>query len=102
MPQNIITESEKLKAALTPIVREIMRSDPEYTSCLRVQKAKVISPPDGSTCTVRIIGETTDLELPYSSRIPTSIQVGAMVWVLIISNSLSSAIVWERINFRPS
>lgn len=100
MAQNIISESEKLKAALAPIVRDIMRSDPEYNSCLRVKKAKVIVAPNTTTnvCTVQIVGDTTELTIPFSSRV-TSATAGEMVWVLIISNSLSSAIVWEKIRF---
>ena len=67
--------------------------------CLRVRKAVVTRSPNGSDCKVQLVGDETELTLPYSSRV-ASVSVNSVVWVAILGPSMRNAIVWETANFR--
>ena len=94
---SLLSDAKEIKAAIAAIVREEI--DRETRDCFRVKKAKVTSAPNGTTCTVKLIGDDTALVLPYSSAV-SSVSVGNVVWVAILGNSMRNAIVWETANFR--
>lgn len=94
---DIINESERIRKAIKSIVREVLAE--EEKACFRVYKAKVSTAPNGSTCGVKLIGDTTELTLPYSSKC-SLVATGDLVWVATLYNSFSNAIVWETANFK--
>lgn len=94
----MMNESRELKRYIDSIIENKVRSMPDFKNCFRVQKAKVITAPNGTTCQVTLIGQDKVLTLPYSSAV-SDISVGDIVWVGIIFNSLSNAIVWQKEDF---
>ena len=93
---NIMEESEKLRQALTPLIRNIVNE--ETRSCLRTYKAKVMSTPSGGKMGVQLVGEKATRYFPYSSAI-SDIAIGQMVLILTTYNSWLNAIVWQKIDF---
>ena len=93
---DIYEQAALLKNAIKSVVREVARE--EFGDCFRVKKAVVTTAPDGSVCGVQIVGDETELMLPYSSRC-ASVSVGDVVWVGILGRSLRNAIVWETAAF---
>ena len=94
---NTLNKSQRIKQLLTDLIGEVVKEATK--ECFRVYKAKVISAPNGSTCSVRLIGDTETLDLPYSSKV-ASVSVGQVVWVATLYNNFRNAIVWETYNFR--
>ena len=92
-----LNESQKLQNLLRQEVKKII--DEETKECLRTKKATVTSAPNGSTCSVRLVGDSTILTLPYSSKV-SSVSVGDVVWVAYLYNDYRNAIVWETHDFR--
>lgn len=92
-----ISESKQIRRAIERIVRDVVRV--ETRNCIRARKAVVVSEPDGQACTVRFIGETATLKLPYSSRVADVTQ-GATVLVATFGNNLANSVVWERTSFK--
>ena len=90
-------DSLRVKQYLTKIIKDVVNE--ETKSCFRLYKAKVISPPNGETCEVQLIGDTTSLTLPYSSK-AANVQSNALVWVATLYNSFTNAIIWETIDFK--
>lgn len=95
---NIFNESNEIKQALRGVVKEIL--DEETKSVVRAYKGKVITPPNSSTqtCVVRLVGDNTDLTLPYSSAV-RNVAKNDVVWVLVLFNSMRNAIVWHNSDF---
>ncbi|MBR5286196.1 MAG: hypothetical protein IKU30_04795 [Clostridia bacterium] len=93
---NIINDAKIIKNAIEQICLDVI--DKSTADCFRLKKAKVVSAPNGSTCSVRLVGDTTVIDLPYSSRTST-VAVGDIVWVGVIGNNMASAIVYEKQNF---
>ena len=94
---SLLSDAKEVRAAIEAIVRDEI--DRETRDCFRVRKAKVTSAPNGTTCSVKFIGDDTVLTLPYSSAV-SSVSVGAVVWVAILGNSMRNALVWETADFR--
>lgn len=98
---NIKNNARKFSGTIKNIARETAL---EVTrSCFRVYTAIVTRAPytdsnKAAVCDVRLTEDSTVLTLPYSSKLST-IQVGEMVLVATIYNSLSNAVVWETYNF---
>lgn len=92
-----LNEAEVFKKTVEKIASDVIRR--ETASCLRVYKAKVITAPSGSTCSVQITGDSSILSLPYSSKV-ANVSAGAVVWVAVLFNDLRNGIVWETANFR--
>lgn len=92
-----LQQASALRAMLSDIVREVVRE--ETRDCLRVYKAVVTSAPNGSVCSVRLVGDTTVLSLPYSSKV-ANVSAGSVVWVAVLFGNLRNGIVWETSNFR--
>ena len=94
---SLLSDAKEIKAAITAIVREEI--DRETRDCFRVRKAVVTTAPNGTKCSVKLVGDDTILALPYSSAV-SSVSVGNVVWVAILGNSMRTAIVWETADFR--
>lgn len=92
-----IGESKQIRRVIERIARDVVRT--ETRNCMRTRKAVVASEPNGKTCTVRLIGETLTLDLPYSSRVADVTQ-GETVLVAIFGNNLSNSVVWEKTTFK--
>ena len=88
--------SQKIRRLITPLIKEIVKA--ETRSCMRVQKAFVVTTPNGSVCSVRLAGDTTIITIPYSSA-TANVAVGAAVWVAVLGDSLRNAIVWQKVDF---
>lgn len=95
-----ITQSERIKKALTKIVRNILKNDSDFQSCFRVYLAKVTVAPDAVSkkCSVRLISQQTELTIPFSSAC-SGCSVGDMVLVGTVSNSFRNAVVWQKYDF---
>lgn len=93
------SETVKLSQALRKIVRQEI--DEQTKSCFRLYKAQVISAPNGSTCTVQLVGDDNLMELPYATAVD-GVSVGDLVWVATIFNSFSNAIVFNSVNFKTA
>ena len=95
---DIFSEASRTQRALTRLIHSVVRDMPDFKSAFRVYKAKVVTAPNGTTCGVQLIGETTTINIPYSSAC-ASVAVGDFVLVGSIFNSLSNAVVWQKIDF---
>ena len=93
----LLDEAREIRAAIEAVCREVVRE--ETRDCFRVKKAVVVYAPNGSTCTVKLVGDTENLALPYSSAV-ASVSSGAVVWVAILGDSMRNAIVWEKAKLR--
>ncbi len=94
---SLLSDAKEVRAAIEAIVRDEI--DRETRDCFRVRKAVVTTAPNGTKCSVKLVGDDTILSLPYSSAV-SSVSVGNVVWVAILGNSMRNAIVWETANFR--
>ena len=94
---SLLADAKEVRAAIEAIVRDEI--DRETRDCFRVRKAVVTTAPNGTKCSVKLVGDDTILSLPYSSAV-SSVSVGNVVWVAILGNSMRNAIVWETANFR--
>lgn len=92
-----LEEAKEFRKAIESVAREVIAQ--ETKDCLRVYKAKVTSAPSGGVCSVQLVGDTTTLTIPYSSK-ASSVSVGAVVWVAVLFNDMRNAIVWETADFR--
>lgn len=95
----MLNESAKIKKAIERV------ADAEINKltapCYRTYKAIVTEAPNGATCKVRLIGDDTELTLPYAEKL-SGIKEGAYVWVgafYATDKSLSNAVVWETLKF---
>ena len=96
MNKDIFSESSALYPILEKIVSKIVAE--KTRSCFRVYKASVVSAPNGTTVGVSLVGESTVLNIPYSSAI-SDISAGDFVWVGVIFNHFRNAFVWQKANF---
>lgn len=92
-----LTESKRLRSQMKRLIQEVVKE--ETRACFRVYKAVVVIAPNGTSCGVRLVGEQSELTLPYSSKV-ASVAVGDIVWVATIFGTLSNAIVWETADFK--
>lgn len=93
MNGNILEDAKKFKEAIALVVREEVRR--MTRDCFRVKKAKVTTAPDGTVCGVTLVGDGTELFLPYVSSL-ASVPVGSVVWVAIFGgDSMRNAVVWQ-------
>jgi hypothetical protein len=88
-------DNEEIKRLLEDFVKKVIQS--ETKDCFRVYKAKVTTAPNGTLCGVTLVGDQTELMLPYSSRL-SNLQVGTIVFVATIFGSFRNAFVWETIS----
>lgn len=93
-----VSLAKRFKEAIIKIVDE--RISEKTRDCFRVRKAVITQAPSGGVCKVKIVGDETEITLPYSSRCAL-LSAGDAVWVGIPaeSSSLRNAIVWEKILF---
>lgn len=88
--------SEQIRKSIEEVVRETIKK--ETKDCFRIYKAKVITAPNGNTCTVQLIGDSTQLTIPYSSDCST-VTENQFVWVAA-PYGFRNAIVWQTIDFK--
>lgn len=88
--------SEQIRKSIEEVVRETIKK--ETKDCFRIYKAKVISAPNGNTCTVQLVGDSTQLTIPYSSAC-TNVTANQFVWVAA-PYGFRNAIVWQKIDFK--
>lgn len=88
--------SEQIRKSIEEVVRETIKK--ETKDCFRIYKAKVISAPNGNTCTVQLIGDSTQLTIPYSSDC-SIVTENQFVWVAA-PYGFRNAIVWQKIDFK--
>ena len=94
---SLLSDAKEIRAAIEAVVRDEIER--ETRDCFRVRKAVVTTAPNGTKCSVKLVGDDTILSLPYSSAV-SSVSVGAVVWVAILGNSMRNALVWETADFR--
>lgn len=64
----------------------------QIKSCPRMEKATVVTAPNGSTMGVQLPFDETILNLPYATSL-AGIAVGKAVWVIMPYSSLTNGIV---------
>ena len=94
--KNNLKDSRDIRTAIENIAREICRE--ETRDCLRLYKATVTmtATVSGSEMSVKLVGDATELFLPYKSTVSDA-AVGSAVWVAKIYGSWRNAIVWDKI-----
>lgn len=94
--KNNLKDSRDIRTAIENIAREICRE--ETRDCLRLYKATVTMTAvvGGSEMGVKLVGDATELFLPYKSTVSDA-AVGSAVWVAKIYGSWRNAIVWDKI-----
>lgn len=94
--KNSLKDSRDIRTAIENIAREICRE--ETRDCLRLYKATVTmaAAVGGSEMGVKLVGDATELFLPYKSTVSDA-AVGSAVWVAKIYGSWRNAIVWDKI-----
>ena len=90
------SESSKMKRDLTALIESVIKE--KTRDCFRVYKATVTTAPNGTSCGVKLIGDETEISIPYSSKV-SSVSTGDVVWVATIFGDFRNAIVWETSNF---
>ena len=98
----MLSESEKIKKAIQKVAAEEIQRD--TASCWRVYKGIVTSAPNGTTCKVRLIGDTTEFSLPYAANL-SDLTVGSAVLIGVAystDKSLANAVVWSDVKFAMS
>ena len=94
---SVNNDARIVREAIVRVVQEEV--DKITRDCFRVRKAVVTTAPNGTKCSVKLIGDDTILSLPYSSAV-SSVSAGDVVWVAILGSSMRNAIVWETHDFR--
>ena len=94
--KNNLKDSRDIRTAIENIAREICRE--ETRDCLRLYKATVTmtAAVGGSEMGVKLVGDATELFLPYKSTVSDA-AVGSAVWVAKIYGSWRNGIVWDKI-----
>lgn len=92
-----MSESKSVRSMIERLVRSVVRE--ETRDCVRAYKAVVVSAPSSGVCSVQLIGDTSVLSLPYSSKC-SGVSVGEVVWVAVLFGSMRNAIVWETADFQ--
>lgn len=92
-----LQKSQELTSEMKNLIKKTVES--ATRDCFRVYKAEVVSAPSNGLCTVQLIGDSTALSLPYSSKC-ASVSVGSVVWVAVLFGSFRNAVVWETADFR--
>lgn len=98
----MLSQSEIIKRAIERVADAEIEK--KTAPCFRTYKAIVTEAPNGTTCKVRLIGDDTELTLPYASKLG-ELTVGKYVWVgafYNVDNSFSNAIVWETLKMDVS
>lgn len=93
----MLSQSEIIKRAIERVADAEIEK--KTAPCFRTYKAIVTEAPNGTTCKVRLVGDDTELTLPYASKL-SEITAGKFVWVgafYNVDNSFSNAIVWETL-----
>ena len=93
---SILSDAAAFREAIAQIVRDEIQS--ETRDCFRVRKAKVTTAPTATVMGVQLVGDETELFLPYSSVVSDAL-VGDVVWVGILFGSMRNAFVWENATF---
>lgn len=93
----LLDEAKAVRAALAEVIRQEV--DALTQDCFRLKKAVVTSAPNGTRCSVKLVGDTEILSIPYSSEV-ASVSVNDVVWVAYWGGSMRNAIVWQTANFR--
>lgn len=93
----LLDEAKAVRAALAEVIRQEV--DALTQDCFRLKKAVVTSAPNGTRCSVKLVGDDTVLSIPYSSEV-ASVSVDDVVWVAWWGGSMRNAIVWQTANFR--
>ena len=96
---NLTRSSSDVSRLLADAVKNIVSSMPEFKSCVRAVKARVVTPPNGKTCAVQLVGDDTVITLPYSSKVANVLK-DDIVWVASLQGSMRNAIVWETSDFK--
>lgn len=90
-------DAKEVRAALAEVIRqEVERLTQD---CFRLKKAIVTVAPNGTRCSVKLVGDDTVLSIPYSSEV-ASVSVNDVVWVAWWGGSMRNAIVWQTADFR--
>ena len=94
--KNTLKDSRDFRLAIESIAREVCQK--ETRDCLRLYKATVTvtAAEGGSEMGVKLVGDSTDLFLPYKSTVSDA-TLGSTVWVAKIYGSWRNAIVWDKI-----
>lgn len=92
----LLDDAKAVREALAEVIRQEVESLTQ--DCFRVKKAVVTVAPNGTRCSVKLVGDDTVLSIPYSSEV-SSVSVGAVVWVAYWGGSMRNAIVWQTADF---
>lgn len=93
----ILDEAKAVRTALAEVIRQEVEGLTQ--DCFRLKKAVVTVAPNGTRCSVKLVGDDTVLSIPYSSEV-ASVSVDDVVWVAYWGGSMRNAIVWQTANFR--
>ena len=96
---SLLSDASAFREAIASIVREEIRS--ETRDCFRVRKAVVTTAANATVMGVTLVGDGTELFLPFSSAV-SSASVGDVVWVGILFGSMRNAFVWQTADFSGS
>ena len=93
----VYNDAAALKAAIEKICE--IKIEEMTRQCMRVYNATVTSAPDiqTGTCTVRFVGENTDITISYLSSLYGHISVDDTVLVAVLSNNFKNAFVWIKL-----
>ena len=93
----LLEEAKEVRAALAEVIRQEVEALTQ--DCFRLKKAVVTVAPNGTRCSVKLVGDDTVLSIPYSSEV-ASVSVNDVVWVAWWGGSMRNAIVWQTADFK--
>lgn len=95
---SVLNDAKLAKEALEKVIDN--RIDIQTRDCMRLYKARVISPANENTKVmgVQLIQDTAEMELPYTKAVANA-QAGDIVWVATIYGSWRNAIVFANSDF---
>ena len=93
-----LEESAAFRKAIEAVVDARLKE--KAKSCFRLYPAVVVTAPNSATgvCVVRMLGDTTELSLPYSS-VAASVVSGDRVLIGVVYDNFRNAVVWCKGDF---
>lgn len=93
----LLDDAKEVRAALAEVIRQEVEGLTQ--DCFRLKKAVVTSAPNGTRCSVKLVGDNKVLSIPYSSEV-ASVVKDDVVWVAYWGGSMRNAIVWQTADFK--
>ena len=95
---SLLNDAKLAKEALEKVIDH--RIDVQTRDCMRLYKAKVVTPANENTKVmgVQLIQDTAEMDLPYTKAVANA-QEGDIVWVATIYDSWRNAVVFANSDF---